>query len=440
LYAATEHGSVYAFDATTGSVIWQTGLASANEQPADSGTCSDTPQERGITATPVIDRTRGPHGAIYVIANTKDSDGNMIQRIHGLDIATGAELFSGPRPVATTSSSTTGVGSFAQRNFDASQYQTIAGLQLLNGNVYAAWGPNCNTSADSGWVIGFDADGLFPSSSLYLAPASGPDVPGFTETGLSADSSRSLYVFGQARILSRSANLAGALVSVGSGNAFLKLSTENGLSLLDYSKTTPSSTVPFGDANVGVPGAVVLPDFTDASGKVFHLALGASSDGNIYLLNRDSLGNTGSQSSAIIQVVQGANSSVGTASALAYFGEAAYYASPGNSIKAFAINNARLSATPVKQSGDTLGVAGAQISISAKGATGGILWAVDNTSSGTLSAYDAADISREIYNSMQAANSRDVFTSTASSASPTIAGGRVYIAAKNGIVVFGQLK
>jgi len=428
LYAASEHGSVYGFDSTSGALIWQTGLAGANEQPADSGTCTSAPQERGITATPVIDRTSGPHGAIYVIANTKDSAGTVIQRIHALDISTGAELFSGPTLVQTS----------AQQNFDAAQYQPLAGLQLVNGKVYAAFGPTCGAATDSGWVMGFDAAGLSPSGTLYLAPAVGAGASGFTLDGISADSAGNLYVFDQTSFAYQARGLTSGLSLARGGSAFLKLSTENGVTLIDSSKTSSSRLVPM--ASAGVSGsAVVLPDFTDAAGKIWHLALGAGSDGDIYLLNRDSLGSNAVLSMPIVQSMVGAVSSTTVAPAVAYFGDYAYYASAGNSVKAFTLGDARLSTSAASQSTATIGAVGAQISISANDASGGILWMVDDAT-GILHAYNAANLSQETYNSTQAADSRDTLATTVSSASPTIAGGRVYIATKNGIVVFGHLK
>jgi hypothetical protein len=441
LYAATEHGSVYAFDATSGSVIWQTGLLGANEQPADSGTCTTPPQERGITATPVIDRTRGPHGAIYMIANTKDSAGTVIQRIHALDIATGAELFSGPTLIQTSANAGNSVNSSASQNFDAAQYQTLAGLQFVNGKVYAAFAPNCGAAADSSWIMGFDAASLSSTGSLYLASAAGSNAPGFTMAGLSADSTGDLYIFGQATFASHVPGSANVLVPASSGNAFLKLSTENGLALTDYAKTSasgPASLINSGTQTSG--GTLVLPDFTDDAGKVWHLALGAGSDGSISLLNRDSLGGPGLQPAPIVQVIWSQTAQSGVTGTLAYFGNTAYSANSGGPIRAFALNDARLSTNPVNQSAITLGASGAQLSVSANAATGGILWAVDNSGAGILRAYDATDLSRELYDTTLAANSRDAFASAVSPAPPTVASGRVYVATKNGIVVFGQLR
>jgi hypothetical protein len=441
LYAATEHGSVYAFDATSGAVIWQTGLLGANEQPADSGTCTSSPQERGITATPVIDRTRGPHGAIYVIANTKDSAGTVIQRIHALDIATGSELFSGPTLVQTSATAGNSINSSASQNFDAAQYQTLAGLQLVNGKVYAAFGPSCAVAADSSWIMGFDAASLSLSGSLYLAPAAGPNAPGFTAAGLSADSTGHLYIFGQATFGYQAPGSANAIVPARAGNAFVKLSIENGLALADYSATSSSGPLSLISAGANMSGgAVVLPDLTDAAGNVWHLALGAGSDGSISLLNRDSLGGSGLQPAPIVQVIWGQASQTAITGALSYFGNTAFYAASGDPIKAFALNDARLSTSPMNQSANTLGASGAQLSVSANEATGGILWALDATGTGILRAYEATNLSQELYNSTQAANSRDAFASAVSAVPPTVAGGRIYVATKNGIVVFGQLQ
>jgi hypothetical protein len=157
------------------------------------------------------------------------------------------------------------------------------------------------------------------------------------------------------------------------------------------------------------------------------------------VLNRDLLGGSALLSMPIVQSMVGAPSSTIVAPAVAYFGDTVYYGAAGNTIKAFALSDARLSTSAASQSVNALGASGAQISISANGASGGVLWMVDDAT-GVLHAYDATNLSEELYNSTQAANSRDAFASTVSSVSPTIAGGRLYIATKNGIVVFGQLK
>ena len=99
LYAATEHDSVYAFDAATGTVLWQVSLVGAGENTSDDRGCSQITPEIGITATPVIDPSRGPNGALYAIAMSEDNSGNYFQRLHALDLTTGAELFGGPTTI-----------------------------------------------------------------------------------------------------------------------------------------------------------------------------------------------------------------------------------------------------------------------------------------------------------------------------------------------------
>jgi hypothetical protein len=171
---------------------------------------------------------------------------------------------------------------------------------------------------------------------------------------------------------------------------------------------------------------------------VWRLALGAGNDGTISVLNRDSLGGAGMQSTPIVQIIGSQSSQTGVTSTLAYFGGIAYSAASNDPIKAFGVGGARLSRT-LSESANTLGPSGAQISISAKASTG-ILWAVDSTGTGILRAYDAMDLSNELYDSTLAANSRDAFTSAVSAVPPTVASGRVYVATKAGIVVFGQLQ
>ncbi len=102
VYAVSENDSVYAFDATTGQVFWQVSVLGAGETPSDDRGCSQVTPKIGITSTPVIDRTRGPNGAMYLIAMSKDSGGVYHQRIHALDITTGAELFGGPQTITAT--------------------------------------------------------------------------------------------------------------------------------------------------------------------------------------------------------------------------------------------------------------------------------------------------------------------------------------------------
>jgi len=131
VYVATENDSVYALDATTGQQLWQVSVVAAGETPSDDRGCSEVSPMIGITSTPVIDRTRGPNGAIYLVAMSKDGSGNYFQRIHALDVTTGAELFGGP---TTIQASVPGTGDNSNGQnvvFNPAQYKERAGLLLV---------------------------------------------------------------------------------------------------------------------------------------------------------------------------------------------------------------------------------------------------------------------------------------------------------------------
>ena len=100
VFVATEHDSVYAFDADTGDKVWQASLLATGESTSDNHGCGQVTPEIGITATPVIDRSAGPHGVIYVVGMSKDGSSVYHQRLHALDVTTGAEMFGGPVEVS----------------------------------------------------------------------------------------------------------------------------------------------------------------------------------------------------------------------------------------------------------------------------------------------------------------------------------------------------
>ena len=170
VYAATEHGSMYAFDADTGTPLWQTSLLGPGETPSDARNCGQVTPEIGITATPVIDRTRGPNGTIYAVAMSRNAANAYIQRLHALDIATGAELAVSPQPIEASVAGT-GAGSAAGRlPFDPKQYEERAALLLLNGVVYTTWTSHCDIPPYTGWVLGYDAATLAQRSVLNVTP------------------------------------------------------------------------------------------------------------------------------------------------------------------------------------------------------------------------------------------------------------------------------
>lgn len=170
LIVATEHGSVYAFDADTGAQMWKISTLLSGETTSDDRGCGQVTPEIGVTATPVIDRTRGANGAIYLIAMSKNSSGNYFQRLHALDLATGTELFGGPTTVQATYPGSGDNSANGIVTFDPGQYKERPGLLLLNGQIYTAWGSHCDIEPYTGWVMAYDAGTLAQTAVLDLVP------------------------------------------------------------------------------------------------------------------------------------------------------------------------------------------------------------------------------------------------------------------------------
>src|SRR5258708_7388572 len=172
LYVATEHGSVYAFDAdsingTTSTFLWQTTALGSGETTSDNRGCEQVSPEIGITATPVIDRARN---AIYVVAMSKNSSGSYFQRLHALNLSTGAELFSGPQTITATYPGTGDNSSGGNVIFDPKQYKERPGLLQINGTIYTTWSSHCDIRPYTSWVMAFNADTLGQASILNLVP------------------------------------------------------------------------------------------------------------------------------------------------------------------------------------------------------------------------------------------------------------------------------
>jgi hypothetical protein len=436
LYIVTEHDSVYAFDGDTGSQLWKVSTLTAGETPSDDRNCGQVSPEIGITATPVIDRTRGPNGAMYLVEMSKNS-ANYFQRLHALDITTGAELFGGPKIVQATFPGTGDNTSNGNVVFDPAQYKERAGLLLLNGMIYTGWASHCDIRPYTGWVMAYDASTLAQTSVLNVVPNGSEGAIWMAGDGLAADSAGNIYLLDANGDFDATLNSSGFPSSGDYGNAFLKLSTSSGLAVADYFEMENQQQENSSDTDLGSGGEMLLPDLTDSTGHVWHLAVGAGKDSNLYVVNRDSMGKFNPSSNNIYQELPGVLSG-GVWGMPAYFNGMVYYGSVGNQIQAFTIINAKLSTSATGHSNNSFAYPGAIPSISANGTGNAILWAVENSGTAVLHAYDANNLSNELYNSNQA-GSRDQFGGGNKFMTPTIVNGKVYVGTPNGVAVFGLL-
>jgi hypothetical protein len=437
LIVVSEHDSVYAFDADTGDTIWNISVLKAGEVPSDPRSCSQVSPEIGITPAPVIDRNAGTHGIIYLTAMSKNGSGTYFQRLHALDLTTGAELLGGPMDVQASYPGTgdNSVNGFVI--FDPKQYKDRSGLLLLNGTIYTAWSSHCDIRPYTGWIIAYNASTLAQTSVLNLTPNGSEGAIWMAEDGLAADSSGNLFLLDANGDFGTTLNGNGFPANGNFGNAFLRVSTASGLAVADYFEMFNQQQENNTDTDLGSGGVLLLPDMTDSNGQTRHLAVGAGKDTNIYLVDRDSMGKFSPTQNNIYQQLSGALPG-GVWSMPAYFSGKLYYGPVGGSIMAYQFTNARLSSTPVAQTSNSFGYPGATPSISANGNSNGIVWATENTNTAVLHAYDPNDL-HELYNSNQASGGRDHFGAGNKYITPTIADGKVFVATTSGVGVFGIL-
>jgi outer membrane protein assembly factor BamB len=438
LYVATEHDSLYAFDADAGTLLWRVSVLGTGETTSDGRGCSQVVPEIGITSTPVIDRTRGPNGVIYVVAMSKTSAGQYFQRLHALDLTTGGELFGGPRAIQATFPGT-GAGSVGGTvTFDPKQHKERAALLLLNGRIITAWSSHCDIAPYTGWVLAHDAGSLVLSGVLNVTPNGSDGAMWMSGSGPAADAAGNVYVLDGNGTFDTTLDTRGFPSRGDFGNAFLKISATAGLAVADYFVAFNTVQQSNADQDLGSGGAVVLPDLVDGSGAVRHLAVGAGKDAHLYVVDRDAMGKWNGVANQIYQDMTGVLND-GVYSTPAYFDDRVYVGAVGDAIKAFSVVNARLSASAVSRTVRTFPYPGATPAISANGTANAILWAVENTNPAILHAFDARDLSRELYASNQAAGGRDTVGTGNKFITPTIVNGHVYVGTTNGVAIFGLL-
>src|SRR5271157_2519696 len=438
LIVATEHDSVFAFDAVDGALLWQASAVSAGETTSDNRGCSFITPEIGITSTPVIDRSSGPHGTVYVVAMSKDASGNYHQRLHALDLTTGSEEFGGPMEIQAQYPGTGDNSSNGYVIFDPARYNERPGLLLLNGVIYTAWSSLCDSRPYTGWVIGYNEQTLAQTTVLNITPNGSQGAIWQSGGGLAADSDGYVYFLVGNGTFDTTLNAQGLPSQGDYGNAFMKLSTAGGgLSVADYFtmwNTVYESDI---DQDLGSGGALLLPDMTDAQGNTRQLAVGAGKDGSIYLVDRNNMGKFNPNSDNIYQ--EFAEFPSGEFGSPAYFNGTLYYGGIFDYLKAFQFSNAWLPSSPTSQSAVIFTYPGATPSVSANGTQNGIVWATENTSPAVLHAYDATNLANELYNTNQAPNGRDQFGNGNKFIAPMISHGRVYVGTTNGVGVFSLL-
>ncbi len=436
VFVVTEHDSAYAFDADTYAELWHVSVLGSNEVPSDDRGCGQVAPEIGITSTPVIALNNRGGGVMYLVAMSKDQKGNYFQRLHALDIATGAEVSGSPTTITATFPKLSG-----ETAFDPKMYKERASLLLAHGMIFTSWASHCDNGEYTGWVIAYSAATLQQEEVLNVTPNGSDGAIWMSGAGPAADSEGKIYLLDANGTFDSTLNSEGFPINGDFGNGFLKLSTGGGkLVVEDYFNMHNTTAESNADEDLGSGGALVLPDFKDHAGNTWQLAVGAGKDGHIYVVNRMLMGKFNTKNDSGIYQELDKSLAGGVWASPAYFQNTVYFGAVGDSLKAFSIANAKLVGTPSSKTAATFAYPGTTPSISANGSTNGIIWAVESRGSdaGVLHAYDARNLRSELYNSNQAGN-RDNFSDN-KYITPMIANGKVFVGTPTGVMVFGLLQ
>ena len=442
LYAATEHDSVYAFDADSvtpgqSAPLWKVnfldpanGVTTVPEVDVNTNGRDIIP-EIGITGTPVIDDATN---TLYVVAKTKETTNGIttyVQRLHALDIASGAEKFGGPVVIAGSVPGT-GLNVGNTLTFDALRENQRPSLALSNGVVYIAFASHGDFPTYYGWMLGYNASNLQQVSILNTG--SDGDESGIWQGGAppSIDAAGNIY------ISTGNGDFTADQGGASYGDTALKVAPD-GHTVLDWFTPFNQQYLTSNDLDLGSTGMLLLPD---QPGPHPHEAIFGGKEGRLYLVDRDMMGHynpagdTGVvQEIMVKQVVNGS----GLFMTPVYYNNQVYVSSMEGSISSFSLTNGRLSDTPVGVTTAKYGFPGAAMTVSGNGGAGGIVWVVPFTASnGALRAYDANDLTRVLYDSGQV-GPRDAMSGTVKFNPPTVVNGRVFVGMRDGVTAFGVL-
>ena len=437
LYAVTGNDTVYAIDADTGAQLWSISTLEAGEQPSGDFGCGQISPQIGITSTPVIDQTSGPNGTIYVVAMSQKSN-NYIQRIHALDLTTGAEEFGGPVVISARYPKNGKNGKNGYVTFDPKQYAERQGLLLLNHVVYLAWTSHCDIQPYTGWIMGYDESTLAQTSVLDVTPNGAEGAIWQAGAGMAA-TANNIFFLDANGTFDTTLDARGFPFKGDFGNAFVKIGIgDNAMKVVDYFTMHNTVQESDDDEDFGSGGAILLPPMKDSQGVTRALAAGAGKDGNIYIVDRSNMGKFNPDNdAAIYQELDGVLPG-GDWSMPAYFNGSLYFGPTHGNLLQFTFTQARLSSSPVSHSANGFAYPGSTPSISANGKMNAIVWTISHQASSILYAYDAGNLAVELYDSNQA-GSRDHFGSASHFGTPTIANGKVYVGTTTSVAAFGLL-
>src|SRR5580693_5541082 len=451
LYVATEHDSLYAIDADSGTIYWQISLIPSGGSTVNSVTdlhCTDLYPEVGITGTPVIDPTTG---TIYLVAKSK-VNGSLVQYLHAIDVATSAEKFSGPVLIEATVPGTASDGNGTTVSFNPHFENQRAGLLLENGHVVIGWSSHCDISPWHGWIMSYSASTLAQEAAFNTSADGSANGVWMSGGGLAADANGNIFFATGNGTWNGTTDYGDSIVKLGppSGGSF---------PVLDYFTPYNQSSLAGGDTDVASGGLVLLPNLS--SGQQLLTQMGK--EGKMYVIDRNNMGKycvndnppCNGNDPNIVQEIPGATAGVWGTPAYwngsVYWGGGSDGGGPDN-LKALSFNannSGLISTSPTSESAKAFSFSAPSPTISANGNTNGILWGLDDSAFGStcsggsncqvLYGYDATNLANMLYNSSQAANNRDVPGGAVKFATPIVANGKVYVGSQLEVSAYGAI-
>jgi Legume lectin domain/Chitobiase/beta-hexosaminidase C-terminal domain len=445
LYVATEHDGLYAFDADTGSQLWYVTFlinGATTVSTADVGNTQDINPEMGITGTPTIDPTTN---TLYVVVNTVES-GNIIYRLHAIDITTGAEKLGGPVLITASVPGRAPDGNGTTVPFNPQWANQRPGLLLLNGFLYIGFSSHGDNGPWHGWLLGYNKTTLAQTGVWCTSPnGKGNGIWG-AGSGLAADAAGNIYVSTGNGDYTVETPAPPPSTTIDFGDSIVRVGLTNGVPVpTDYFTPWNQVSLDSADEDLGSGGVLVLPDQT--TGAFQHILIQSGKQGVVYVVNRDKMTNDGSHycngCTSDPEIIQSISSGAGLWSMPAYWNSQIYLWGNGGNLEAYSLTNGLLSASPTSKSAESTGFPGATPVVSSNGTSNGIVWTVEtngyiSSNPAILRAYNATNVSSLLYGS-NLTSGRDTLGPAVKFVVPVVTNGKVYVGTQKQVNVFGLL-
>ena len=440
VFVATEHDSVYAFDAagTSGDPLWHVSLLESDEVPVPSEDtlAPDISPEIGITGTPVIDRAAE---LLYVVSKAKRADGTYVQRLHALRLADGTEKAGAPVVIAAQLRGTTDDAKDGLLSFEPLRHNQRAALALIGGRVVIAWASHGDNEPYHGWLMAYDTADLTRAPAAFVTT---PDGLGggiwMGASGPSADDEGNIYVSSGNGVFDMEDDES----RTDYGLSTLKLHLDGDtFTVKDFFSPHETTELQAADLDYGTSAAIMLPD---RSAAPLHRVVVAGKTGTLYVLDRENLGHYDTETDHVVQTLDVKSSFL--ISNPIFFNDMLYVLPHHQPLMVFETDPAtglfEVNPSAVAATCQTCFDRGSTPCISADGTKNAIIWVLDNggyqkSAPAILHAYDATDLSRELYTSPVSALDANAAGPAVKFTVPAVANGRVFVGGQKQVTVYG---